>query len=359
MVSLLKEQRIINSEIGNNDMSDNRIEKLKEMIGGTPCKIAVLSHHNPDGDTLGAALAWAAYLRKLGHDVMCIAPNHYPYFLDWMSGIREFGVFKDDHSGYMARFVADADLLFCIDFNQINRLEGLSDAINANTKAKKIVIDHHLDPPHVYDLMFSDPTASSTSILVYRIFSYLGVLDMVDRDMAESLYVGIMTDTGNFSYSNLDAELFRAVAVLLDKGIDIPAINSAVYNNFSEDRMRMLGYVLYEKMVVMPEYGAAYMALSEDDLRRFNFRQGDNEGFVNQPLSISGVSMTALFTQTTHNIRISLRSRGDIDVNVFARRYFNGGGHKNAAGGRSFDTLDETVARYRAAVAEYLTLKGK
>ena len=340
-------------------MPDNKIEQLKELIGGKPCKIAVLSHHNPDGDTLGAALAWAAYLRKLGHDVMCIAPNHYPCFLDWMSGIDQFGVFKDDHSGYMAKFVAEADMLFCIDFNQIIRLEGLSDAIHDNTKAKKIVIDHHLDPPHIYDFMFSDPTASSTSILVYRIFSQLGVLDMVDRDMAESLYVGMMTDTGNFSYSNLDAELFRAVAVLLDKGINIPAINSAVYNNFSEDRMRMLGYVLYEKMVLMPEYGAAYMALSEEELKRFNFRQGDNEGFVNQPLCIKGVSMTALFTQTKQHIRISLRSRGDIDVNVFARRYFNGGGHKNAAGGRSFDSLEETVAKYRKAVAEYLADRKK
>ncbi len=340
-------------------MRDKRIEDLKEMIGGGPLKIAVLSHHNPDGDTVGAALAWGTYLRKLGHEVKCIAPNNYPYFLNWMGGVSDIGVFKEDKDGSLYAFVASADLLFCIDFNQIDRLEGLSAAIHANTVAKRIMVDHHPDPPHDYDLMFSYPSMSSTSVIMYHILNDLGAMDMVDKDMAEALYVGIMTDTGNFSYSNLDADLFRAVAVLLDKGINIPKINSAIYNTFSEDRMRMLGYVLYEKMEIMKEYGAACISLSEAELKRFNFRPGDSEGFVNQPLSIDGVSMTALFTENSKYVRVSLRSQGDIDVNIFARKYFSGGGHKNASGGRSFDSLAKTVERYKDAVKEYLADRKK
>ena len=171
--------------------------------------------------------------------------------------------------------------------------------------------------------------------------------------MAEALYVGIMTDTGNFSFSYLTSDLFRAAAVLIDRGVNVPHVNSSVYDNFSEGRMRLLGYMLNDKMVTNYRYGVAYVSLTEEDMRRFNFIQGDSEGFVNYPLSIRGIRMSAMFIQTKHSIRVSLRSRGDIDVNVFARRYFEGGGHRNAAGGRSYVSMEETLKKFQEDLKEY------
>lgn len=334
--------------------SEKKLARLRELINGGPKKIVLLSHTNPDGDTIGAALAWRTYLERLGHTTCCIAPNRYPSFLEWMSDIAYIGVFKEDEEGLLSRFVAEADLIFCMDFNQIGRLERLSDTVEANTTALRILIDHHLHPPvDGYSLQFSDTQACSTSFIVYQLIEALAGTEAIDSVMAESLYVGFMTDTGNFSFSNLTADLFRAVAVLIDKGINVPYINSAVYNNFSECRMRLLGYLLNDKMKIRYEYGAAYMALTEEDMRRFDFKQGDSEGFVNYPLSIRGITMSAMFIQTRSHIRVSLRSRGDADVNVFARRYFNGGGHRNAAGGKSFVSMDETIDNFNNALKEY------
>lgn len=333
--------------------SKDKIDKLQQFINGTPKKIVLLAHTNPDGDAIGAALAWRRYLERLGHTTMCIAPNRYPYFLEWMRDIPYINVFKEDTEGKMANFISKADLIFCMDFNQINRLEGLSDAVSASS-APTILIDHHLNPPvEEYDLVFSDPSASSTSYIVYNLIVTLASEEALDYPMAESLYVGFMTDTGNFSFSNLTADLFRAVAVLIDKGINVPTINSAVYNNFSEGRVRLLGYLLNDKMVTLFEYGVAYMALTEEEMRRFNFKAGDSEGFVNYPLTIRGLNMSAMFSEHKNFIRISFRSRGNVDVNVFARRYFNGGGHRNAAGGKSFLSMDETIKKFNAAITEY------
>lgn len=334
---------------------EQNIKRLRELLGGKSKKIALLSHTNPDGDAIGSSLAWRAYLERLGHKTRCIVPNRYPYFLEWMNDIAYIGVFKEDADGEMAQFLNDAEIIFCLDFNQIGRLEMLSDAVNANTKATRVLIDHHLSPPlSEYDLQFADPQACSTSYIVYRLITAMEGTEAIDYPMAESLYVGLMTDTGNFSYSNLTANLFRAVAVLIDKGINIPLIHNAVYNNFSEGRMRLLGYVLNDKMVVRYEYGAAYMTLTEEEMRRFNFKQGDSEGFVNFALSIRGINISAMFVENKKYIRVSLRSRGKADVNVFARRYFNGGGHRNAAGGKSFVSMEETVARFNEALREYL-----
>ena len=332
-----------------------KLRQLGEILGHEPKKILLLCHTNPDGDAVGSVLAWRRYLERLGHTTMCIAPNRYPYFLEWMRDIAYINVFKEDTDGEQARFVARADVIFCMDFNLIGRLEKLSDAVAANTTARRVLIDHHLSPPaEEYDLLFSDAQASSTSYIVYRILEEMEGTDAIDVNMAESLYVGFMTDTGNFSFSNLDSDLFRAVAVLIDKGINVPYINSAVYNNFSEWRVRLLGYLLHEKMVTDFEYGTAYMGLTEEEMRRFNFKAGDSEGFVNYPLSIRGINMSALFSENSGKyIRVSLRSRGNIDVNVFARRYFNGGGHRNAAGGKSFLPMKETLDHFRSAVKEY------
>ena len=274
-----------------------------------------------------------------------------------MPGIEEVIVAKEDN-GRAVEAIDDADLIFFLDFNRIDRLENLSDHIMGNQKAVRLLIDHHLDPPvEEYALVFSDHTSCSTSYLVYNIAERLTGLDVFDREAAEALYVGIMTDTGNFSFSFLTPGLFRAVAGLIEKGIDIPSINSMVYNSYSEGRVRLLGYVLLKKMKMIEGGRAAYIALKESEMRKFNFQVGDSEGFVNYPLSIASVNMSAMFTETRKFIRISFRSRGDVDVSEFAARYFNGGGHKNASGGKSFDSIAKTVERFEEAVAEFFTEK--
>ena len=333
-----------------------KLATFRNMLVSAPQRIVVVSHTNPDGDAIGVALAGHRLLTGMGHEVCAVLPNHYPSFLSWMTGIENIRIFKGGASDEkILTDIAAADLIFCVDFNQIQRLERLGEAIMANTRARRVLIDHHLNPPADYDLVFSFPAASSTSYLLFKIIEAILGCDAIDAPIAESLYVGMMTDTGNFSFGNLTPDLFRAVAVLAEKGIDIPTINTLVYNNFSERRMRLLGHALSQKMEVMNTYGVAFICLKDHELRRFNFQIGDSEGFVNYPLAIKGIKMSAMFLQTKHFIRVSLRSQNDVDVNLFARRYFEGGGHKNASGGKSFATMEETVVRFRAAVAEFFT----
>jgi phosphoesterase RecJ-like protein len=320
--------------------------------------ILVVSHYNPDGDALGSSIAWAQALERMGHRVMCVVPNRFPYFLEWMPGVERINVYSD-RSAAVDEFAAEADLVCCLDFNSIGRLEGLAAAIEANARAQKLLIDHHLSPPEGYfDLAFSYPEACSTSYVVYKLIARLAGPAAIDRDMGTVLYVGMMTDTGGFSYSFLSPDLFRVVAELVEVGIDIPYINKKIYNSYGEGRVRLLSYALGPKMQVFEDGRAAVISLKESELRRFAFRQGDSEGFVNYPLSIESMKISALLVQNHRSIRVSLRSRGDVDVNLFARRYFDGGGHRNAAGGKSTDSMERTIERYRAAVAEYFRDEG-
>lgn len=330
-----------------------KIDTLTSFLDGGPKRITLLAHTNPDGDAIGSSLAWATVLRSLGHSVTCLVPNKYPSFLSWMSGIKEVVIAKDSPDAAIAA-IDEAEIIFFMDFNSIDRLENLSNHIIANTSAKRVLIDHHLNTKEEeYTLVFSDSQTCSTSYLVYQITEKLTGIDILNTDAAESLYVGIMTDTGNFSFSFLTTGLFSAVATLVEKGIDIPKINSLVYNSYSEGRMRLLGYVLMTKMQIIENNTVAYIALRENELRRFNFQVGDSEGFVNYPLSISSVKMSAMFLETHKFIRISFRSQGDVDVNRFAAKYFEGGGHKNASGGKSYESMENTIEKYKTAIAEY------
>ena len=201
--------------------------------------------------------------------------------------------------------------------------------------------------------MFSHPESSSTSYLVYRLIERLWGADTVTRAQAEVLYVGMMTDTGNFAFSSLTPALYRALAVLVEKGLDVPAIHNNVYNGYTEDRARLFGYAIHRKMNVIQDGTVAYMSLTEAEMRRYRFQQGDSEGFVNYPLTIRRMKMSAMFLGHHKFIRVSLRSRGDVDVNLFARKYFDGGGHKNAAGGKSFAPMAETLRHFEESVAEF------
>ena len=292
-------------------------------------------------------------LRALGHEATCIVPNKYPYFLDWMPGIEEVVVFRNDTEGRAARALAEADLIFCLDFNAVSRLEILSDTLSANTSARRILIDHHLSPDEGFDLMFSYPGASSTCYIMYRLIEALFGTEAITQQMAEALYVGMMTDTGNFAFSSLTPGLFRAVATLVERGVHVPTVYNNVYNAYTEGRARLFGYAINRKMQLIEDGTVAYMSLMEHEMRRFGFQQGDSEGFVNYALTIKKMKMSAMFLAHRKFIRVSLRSRGDVDVNLFARKYFNGGGHKNAAGGKSYDTMEETIARYVRSVREF------
>lgn len=335
------------------ELSHKQIESLKEMLAQPRLRIVILSHTNPDGDAVGSSLAWAEVLRARGHEVTCVVPNKYPYFLDWMPGIEEVVVFKTDTEGRAVKAIAEADVLFCLDFNAVSRLEILSETIQGNTTARRVLIDHHLQPDEGFDIVFSHPESSSTCFLVYCLVEAMYGTGAITRRMGELLYVGMMTDTGNFAFSHLTPELFRAVAVLLEKGISIPEIHNSVYNAYTEGRARLFGYAINRKMALIEDGTVAYMSLLESEMRRFQFQQGDSEGFVNYALTIKKVKMSAMFLAHRKFIRISLRSRGDVDVNLFARKYFNGGGHKNAAGGKTFLSMEETIDHYIRSVREF------
>ena len=335
-------------------ISQENILALRGLVECGPRNVVVLSHTNPDGDAIGSSLAWAEALRAKGHSVTCIVPNRFPYYLEWMTGVEEMVIFKDDKQQRAAKAVREAELIFCLDFHSLQRLDApLSELIATNTTAKRVLIDHHLNPPQEFDVMFSHPEASSTSYLIYKVVEALWGAESVTARQAEVLYVGMMTDTGNFSFSTLTPDLYQSLAVLCATGINIPQIYNNVYNSFTEGRARLFGYTINRKMRTLRKGTVAHMSLTEEEMRRFWFQQGDSEGFVNYPLTIKKMRMSAIFIEHKEFIRVSLRSRGEVDVNLFASRYFNGGGHKNAAGGKSFVSMAETIAHFERAVDEF------
>ena len=329
-----------------------KIDELRDMLA-TPQRVVILSHTNPDGDAIGSSLALAEILRKEGHTVTSILPNRYPYYLEFMPAINSVVIFKNDRQEEAKEALKRADIIMCLDFHTMSRLDQLGELIDENQTAKRVLIDHHLDPVEDFDLMISYPEASSTCYLVALIIEQLYGAEQISRSMAENLYVGMMTDTGNFAFSTLTPDLFRVVALLASTGIAIPEIHNNVYNSFTEGRARLFGYVINRKMKIFHNGTVAHMSLTDEEMRRFWFQQGDSEGFVNYPLTIKKMKLSAMFTQHTDFIRVSLRSRGKIDVNLFAQRYFSGGGHKNAAGGKSFVSMDETLAYFEKCVKEY------
>lgn len=329
-----------------------KIEELKSLLA-TPKRVVILSHTNPDGDAIGSSLAFAEILRKHGHSVTSILPNRYPYYLEFMPAIGDAVIFKNDKLEVAKEAVKRADVIMCLDFHTMSRLDQLGDIIDENQHAKRVLIDHHLDPVEDFDIMISYPEASSTCYLVALLIEKLYGADQITKSMAENLFVGMMTDTGNFAFSTLTPDLFRMVAILAATGISIPEIHNNVYNSFTEGRARLFGYVINRKMKIFHNGTVAHMSLTDEEMRRFWFQQGDSEGFVNYPLTIKKMKMSAMFTQHNDFIRVSLRSRGDIDVNVFAQRYFSGGGHKNAAGGKSFTSMEQTLEFFEQCVKEY------
>lgn len=330
------------------------IIKLKKILQFTK-NIVITSHINPDGDAIGSSLAFASYLRKHGHNVSVILPNDAPSTLQFAEGYDEALIYLHQESLCREK-LNEADIFFAMDYNDINsRIGNMSNYISTLTNLYKIAIDHHLDPADgVYDILFSDTKASSTSFLAFKIIQQMGDVDMIDLGMANNLYLGIMTDTGNLSYGNLTAELYRSVATLIELGVSPVKLNITMANHQKESRLRIMGYALYNKMVLLPELKSAYIWLTSDELAKFNHSEGDTEGLVNMPLSIDGIVNSAIFMEKKDSykkssiIKISLRSQDDdgLDMNNFARTYFTGGGHRNASGAKSLLSMEETIDIY-------------
>ena len=319
----------------------DNISKLKTYIGKSD-KIVIVSHELPDGDAIGSSLGLYHYLMSFDKkSIKIVVPNNFPEFLKWMPGAKDIIIYEQ-YPDFAVQLISEADVLFCLDFNAVKRVGKVASAIMASD-ARKVMIDHHPEPEDFCKLVISHPEMSSTSELVFRAICALGDVDMIEKDAAECFYTGMMTDTGSFSYNSNSSEIYVVVSELIKKGIDKDHIYRMVNQVYSESRLRLMGYVLYEKMRVYPDKQAALFTLRQDELNRFKYKSGDTEGFVNLPLSIDGISFSVFLREETNLIKVSLRSVGDFPCNKFAATYFNGGGHKNASGGEFHGSLDEAV----------------
>jgi phosphoesterase RecJ-like protein len=326
------------------------IGKLSELIERSR-NILIGTHLNADGDAIGSTLALALIFRKLGKSVKVVTPNDYPAFLQWMTGSEMMLVYRSSRE-QVRELVEKADLMIFVDFNDPKRLEKSQDIL-LSREVPRILIDHHPDPVDFTDLVFSEPTFGSCAELIYRIILDAGFRPLMDRDIAACLYAGIMTDTGSFSYSCSYPEIWHTVAELMSWDFDRDRIHALVYDNYSEKRMRLMGYCLNEKMRIFPEYSTGLISLSRREMEQFEHQPGDTEGFVNLPFNIKGVKFTALFLEKNNHVKISFRSRGTFAVNAFSRKHFRGGGHLNAAGGEWDKPLDEAVERFISLLPSY------
>ncbi len=324
--------------------------KLKKVLA-PPIRVTLLTHINPDGDAIGSMLGLYWFLMKKGCQVNMAVPNDFPQFLNWMEGTDKILIFSKQ--GDMVREeIQNTDLVFCLDFNEPGRLGKMQHLIEG-LDATMILVDHHPEPECRADLIFSDQKVSSTAELVYQLIEGLGDVELIDTQIASCLYVGIMTDTGCFSFNSSLPRTFEIVEGLLLRGIDKDRIYSLVYDNYTEDRMRLLGYSLEQKLVVIPKHRTAYISLTRDELKRFKHAKGDTEGFVNYPFSVSNIRVSALFIEREDHIKISFRSKGDFPINSLAAKFFNGGGHKNAAGGESYEELSVTIKKFENLIGEH------
>lgn len=334
-------------------ISQQACEQLRTLVHNADT-IVITCHQNPDGDALGACLGWADTLRFLGKEPQIFVPDQYPDYLQWMPNSEKI-IRYDKHKDGCNWTLEHADLIFCLDYNSVTRTGEMKDAISAS-KAKRVLIDHHLDPEVDTVVTVSQPEASSTCELIFRLVWQMGLFDALGKHFAVPIYTGMMTDTGGFTYNSSRPEIFFIISELLTKHIDKDKIYRNVYHNYSESRIRLMGYVMYEKLVYMPEYNAAYYTLTKDELKRFRFIKGDAEGLVNIPQQIKGLRLSISLREDTekdHVVWVSLRSVDNFPCNLMAEEFFNGGGHLNASGGRLNCSMDEAVKIVKDAIIAY------
>lgn len=342
-------------------MTHQEIIEVKELLSSRK-KIVIVTHKNPDGDAMGSSLGLYNFLLRKNHSVKVITPNDYPAFLQWLPGDDKVLKYSDNLQK-AELLIKNAEIIFCLDFNALRRIDELGKLVK-KAKATKILIDHHLQPEKFADYTLSDKKSCSTAQLIFDFIVSLGPTkstdsvfhrrekNLINKKIANCLYCGIMTDTLNFKISTTSAKTHRIVADLIEAGAQNAFAYTKVFDTYTENRMRLLGHSL-AKMKVLKEFNSAFIALSSDELKKYNFQKGDTEGFVNLPLSIEGIIFSALFLKLEDEIKISFRSKGNFDVNKFARKNFSGGGHMNAAGGEARTTLDEAVSKFVNLLPEY------
>ncbi|HAF76063.1 MAG TPA: DHH family phosphoesterase [Maribacter sp.] len=332
-------------------MNLEHLNALKKLLS-SPKKIAIIPHKNPDGDAIGSTLALWHYLSNNGHSATIVAPNDFPKFLKWMPGAQQILNFERENS-QSKTVINEADIVFTLDFNHLGRVGQMSEILES-AQATFVMVDHHQEPSDYASIMYSDVSMSSTCEMVYVLINQLGDENSITPDMANCIYTGIMTDTGSFKFAATTSNTHRVVADLMDKGAEGTEIHHRIYDTNSPSRLHLLGCAL-KNMVILNEYATAYITLSQDELDKYNYQKGDTEGFVNYGLTLDGIKFAVIFIENKEEgiFKISFRSVGDFSVNDFARKHFNGGGHTNAAGGRSEDNIADTIAKFTALLPLY------
>jgi phosphoesterase RecJ-like protein len=316
-----------------------------------PKHIVITFHQKPDADAMGSGLGLYQFLIQFGHTVTVISPTNWPSFLNWMPGSRNVVDFEM-HNDKATPILQKAEWIFCLDFNVLNRTKKMEPVIES-LSATKILIDHHQQPQtNAFDYGISDVNKSSTAEMVYDFIIAAGYSEKINAATAECLYAGVMTDTGSFRFNSASASVHRMIATLKDKGLEHSQIHENLFDNFLEGRFRFFGNILLNRMEVFYEYNTALITIPQSDLIKFNVKTGDTEGLVNFPLSIKGIKLAAVIIDRGDERKSSFRSKGGFDVNTFARKYFNGGGHFNAAGGKNNEPLEDVVRKFKAAIEE-------
>ncbi|WP_299007114.1 bifunctional oligoribonuclease/PAP phosphatase NrnA [uncultured Tenacibaculum sp.] len=325
--------------------------ELKQFLS-QPRNIVIIGHRNPDGDAIGSTLGLKHYLDKKGHTTQVLMPNEYPDFLHWVPGSETVKRF-DRQNKQSVKALAKSEIVFLLDFNALHRVGDDMQNTLEQYENEFALIDHHQQPDE-FMYMYSDTSMSSTCQMVYNFIEMMDDVELIDKNIATCLYTGIMTDTGSFRFRSTTSTTHRIIAHLIDKGAENDRIHSNVQDSNSYDRLLLLGQAL-SNMKVLPEYKTAFITLTEEEKRRFNYEKGDTEGVVNYALSLKGIVFAAIFIEDEEQgiIKISFRSKGNFSVNQFARNYFNGGGHDNAAGGRSDESMEDTIARFKTLLTSY------
>lgn len=327
------------------------IQLFKAFMGQTR-QVVIVTHHKPDADALGSSLGLAGYLNKKGHSVTVITPSDYPEFLHWMPGNAGVLALDKGNQKLITEKINQAKIIFCLDFSALNRVQDLT-TILRDAPGKKVMIDHHLEPEGFADFVKWDVRAASTAQLIFNLICELGDEHLIDANIADCLYAGLMTDTGSFRHSNTRHEEFAVAGELVRLGADPSKVSKLIYDTNTLERLRLMGFVLSEKLKVLPEYRTAYMTLSADELKRLGSQTGDTEGLVNYGLSIKGIKLSVMIHERKDSVKLSLRSLGEFSVNEMARKHFEGGGHRNASGGSSSLSLDQTLQKFLSILPEY------
>jgi bifunctional oligoribonuclease and PAP phosphatase NrnA len=327
---------------------------LKELLAN-PQHIVITTHHKPDGDAMGSSLGLYNYLIQKGHHVRVITPTDYPLFLHWMPNNPEVLVYTETVAE-SNKYIGDADIIFCLDFNALSRINEMGEIVR-EARGVKVMIDHHLEPEGFDDYRHWSINACATAQLVYDfIITIMKEPQLINKDVASCLYTGIMTDSGSFRFPTTTPQVHHIVADLIQRGAENSKIHQLVYDNFSEGRLRFLGYCLLNKLEVFEEYNTALISVTNDELDKFGIDTGDTEGLVNYALTINGIKLAALIIERQDKVKLSLRSTGDFPANEICKKYFNGGGHRNAAGGFSDKILQDVISEFKSILPDYKSL---